>query len=108
MPDHQHVGWVRSNGAGQIVFRQAAHPGNEVDLSKEGWKRVYLDEGTEKVEDCATCHGTGQITNSISGLMTWGSLCFACGHTGKMVVTYCDCCGQQTARRSATEQEAAA
>lgn len=40
--EEDHVGWVKSNGCGEIIFRQAAHPGNETEMPALGWKKVYL------------------------------------------------------------------
>jgi hypothetical protein len=37
-----HIGWVKNNGCGEIIFRQAAHPGNETDLPALGWRKVYV------------------------------------------------------------------
>jgi hypothetical protein len=32
---------VRGAGAGEIEFRQAGHPANEVELPNMGWRPVY-------------------------------------------------------------------
>jgi hypothetical protein len=40
----QHVGWVKHNGAGEIIFRQAVHPANETYLPEQGWRKVFFDE----------------------------------------------------------------
>jgi hypothetical protein len=39
-PEAHPIGYVRSNGAGEIVFRQAGHPGNDAQLGPE-WKAVW-------------------------------------------------------------------
>ncbi len=41
----QPVGFAKSNGAGEIVFRQAGHPTNDAQLEPE-WQPVYLSAGT--------------------------------------------------------------
>lgn len=41
-PNADHIGWVKHNGAGEIIFRQAGHPGNETELPALGWTRIYL------------------------------------------------------------------
>lgn len=33
------VGWVRSNGAGEVIFQ---HDGAERDMEAAGWRKVYL------------------------------------------------------------------
>lgn len=40
-PANPPIGWAKHNGAGEIVFRQAAHPANDAHLGPE-WKAVYL------------------------------------------------------------------
>ncbi len=41
------IGWARSNGAGEIVFRQAGHPEHDKAINELGpwsgmWKAVYV------------------------------------------------------------------
>lgn len=36
----QPVGWVKANGAGEVVFRQACHPANDAHLGPE-WHPVF-------------------------------------------------------------------
>lgn len=40
---HNPIGWARSNGCGEIVFRQAGHPANDAKLPEE-WHPVYVGD----------------------------------------------------------------
>ena len=50
--EYELVGWARPNGAGEVVFRQAAHPKNDEAINDEEpwrgmWKAVYLKKEHE-------------------------------------------------------------
>ncbi len=36
------VGWVASNGAGEVIFKQVGHPMNDAYLDPTYWKPVVL------------------------------------------------------------------
>lgn len=41
------IGWAKSNGAGEVIFRQAGHPANDADLPAAGWRPLVLTETEE-------------------------------------------------------------
>lgn len=51
MTDIRPVGFVKHNGCGEIIFRQAGHPSNDTALLNDGWLPVYIKSDLAGSED---------------------------------------------------------